>query len=86
MAHTTSLRKVGGSVMLTVPRPLLDQLHLAAGSFVDVGIDNGRLVVEPRARQRYRLEQLLAQCDSSAEIPAEDGDWLAAKPTGRELL
>ncbi len=30
--HTTNLRKVGGSVMLTVPPALLDILHLQAGA------------------------------------------------------
>ncbi|GEC36468.1 antitoxin ChpS [Sinorhizobium meliloti] len=85
--HTTNLRKVGGSVMLAVPRPLLEQLHLVAGSAVDLVVDNGRLVIEPRMRPRYTLEQLLAQCDASAESPAVDRDWLAGRPTtGQELL
>jgi hypothetical protein len=30
--HTTHLRKVGGSVMLTVPLALLDILHLQPGA------------------------------------------------------
>ena len=58
--HTAKLRKVGGSIVLAVPRPLLDQLHLLAGSKVDLGIDNGGLVIAPRARPRYMLDQLLA--------------------------
>lgn len=84
--HTTHLRKVGGSVMLAVPPALLDVLHLAAGAKVGLLVDNGRLVVEPAARPRYTLEELLAQCDASTEIWAEDREWLDGRPVGDELL
>lgn len=84
--HTTNLRKVGGSVMLAVPPALLDVLHLAAGEKVGLAVENGRLVVEPMARPRYTLDELLAQCDASVEISAEDREWLDARPVGGELL
>ena len=84
--HTTSLLEVGGSVMLAVPRQLLDLLELRAGAEVNVGIINGRLVVEPRTRPVYSLEELLAQCDETVSDDAEDRAWLDAKPTGDELL
>ena len=84
--HTTNLRKVGGSVMLTVPPALLDLLKIGAGAKVDIGVENGRLVVEPRTRPRYALDELLAQCDETAAPSAEDRAWVDAKPVGRELL
>jgi antitoxin ChpS len=84
--HTTNLRKVGGSVMLAVPPALLDVLHLAVGAKVGLAIDNGRLVIEPAARPRYTLDELLAQCDASSEVSVEDREWLDARPVGRELL
>jgi antitoxin ChpS len=84
--HTTKLRRVGGSVMLAVPPALLDVLHLAAGAKVGLAVDNGRLVVEPTARPRYSLDELLAQCDASAEVSAEDREWLDGRPVGGELL
>ncbi len=84
--HTTNLRKVGGSVMLAVPPALLDVLHLSAGAKVGMAVDNGRLVIEPQARPRYTLDELLAQCDASANLSAEDQEWLDAKPAGSELL
>jgi antitoxin component of MazEF toxin-antitoxin module len=37
--HTTNLRKVGGSVMLAVPRAILDLLHLEAGATVGLAVD-----------------------------------------------
>ena len=84
--HTTNLRKVGGSIMLAVPPAILDLLHLEAGANVGLAVDNGRLVVEPVRRPRYTLEELLAQCDASAEVTAEEQTWLAGKPVGSELL
>ena len=84
--HTTNLRKVGGSVMLAVPPALLDLLKLRAGVKVDIGIKDGLLIVAPRIRPSYALDELLAQCDETA--PADEGDraWLEAKPVGNELL
>jgi antitoxin ChpS len=32
------------------------------------------------------LDLLLAQCDASAEVSAEDRTWLDSKPVGSELL
>ncbi len=84
--HTTNLRKVGGSVMLAVPPVILELLQLRAGATVGMAVDGGRLVIEPCARPRYSLDELLAQCDSSADAPAEDREWLDAKPVGGELL
>ncbi|MGO9741860.1 MAG: AbrB/MazE/SpoVT family DNA-binding domain-containing protein [Roseiarcus sp.] len=84
--YTTNLRKVGGSVMLAVPPALLDVLNLTAGAKVGLIVDNGRLVVDPKPRPLYTLDQLLAQCDPSAELTAGDVEWLEAKPTGNELL
>ena len=84
--HSTSLRKVGGSVMLAVPPALLDLLNLGIGARVDIGIEDGRLIVAPRTRPSYSLDELLAQCGETA--PADDGDraWLDARPVGNELL
>ena len=84
--HSTKLRKVGGSVMLAVPPALLDVLELRADAKVDIGVENGRLIVAPRTRPTYALSELLAQCDDSAPAGDEDRLWLDAPPVGRELL
>lgn len=84
--HTTSLRKVGGSVMLAVPPALLDVLHLRPGSKVGLAVQNGRLVVEPQQRLRYTLDELLAQCNPKAPRSKEDREWLDSKPGGGELI
>jgi len=84
--HTTNLRKVGGSVMLAVPPALLDLLSLRVGAKVDIGVEDGRLVVEPRTRPSYSLNELLAQCEETDAPSTEDRAWLDSKPVGNELL
>ncbi len=84
--HTTNLRKVGGSVMLAVPPALLDILRLRPGAQVGIAIESGRLVVEPRQRPRYTLDELLAQCNPKKARTKEERKWLSDKPAGAEIL
>ena len=86
MAHPVRLRKVGGSVMLSIPKPMLDALDLGPDAAVGLSIKAGRLVVDPKRRRRYSLDELLAQCKPSARRSREDRDWVAGKPAGRELV
>ncbi|QAU25089.1 antitoxin [Dyella sp. M7H15-1] len=84
--YTTYLRKVGGSVMLAVPPAFLDQLHLQVGATVGLAVDHGRLVVEPNARPRYTLDELLAASDYSQPEAADNREWIDAPAVGGELL
>ena len=84
--HTTSLRKVGGSVMLAVPPALLELLRLRPGAKVGIAVEHGRLIVEPQTRPRYTLQQLLAQCDPKRGRGKEDREWLTGKRAGGELI
>lgn len=86
MSHTTHLRKVGGSIMLAVPPALLDLVDLRPGARVGIAVKNGRLIVEPRPRPRYRLDELLAQCNPKAGRTRRQRPWLAARAAGRELI
>lgn len=86
--HTTTLRKVGGSVMLAVPPALLDILRARSGDRIDIDIENGRLVAQPQRRRRYSLNELLAQCNPKAKAgrSREERDWVSGKSVGRELI
>lgn len=84
--HTTNLRKVGGSVMLSVPPALLDQLHLQVGSTVGLKIDHGVLVIDPIPKKRYTLTELLAASDYSQERTTEEREWIDSPALGGELL
>jgi antitoxin ChpS len=85
--QTSVLRKVGGSVMLSVPPALLETLGLSAGSEVGLAVEDGRLVVRPSAAmKKYTLSELLADCDYSDAPTPDDREWEQAPPQGRELL
>jgi antitoxin ChpS len=84
--HTTNLRKVGGSVMLTLPPAVLDMLYLKAGATVGLEVDGGRLVIEPSPQPHYTLAELLAASDYSEPSSDEDREWIDAPGAGRELL
>ncbi|PIT67932.1 AbrB/MazE/SpoVT family DNA-binding domain-containing protein [Bartonella tribocorum] len=84
--HTTKLRKVGGSIMLSIPPALLDVLHLTENTQVGLAIDNGQLVVKPQSLPSYTLEELLAQCNPSDDFADDDMEWFDTKPVGKELL
>jgi len=72
--------------MLAIPKPMLEALDLAPNGSVGLSIKAGRLIVEPKKRRRYSLDDLLAQCKSKARPSRKDAEWVAGKPTGRELI
>ncbi len=82
--YVTTLRKVGGSVMLALPPAILDLLRLQAGATVAIDVDAGRLVVHPRPR--YTLAELLAASDYSEPQPSEEREWVDAPAVGGELI
>jgi antitoxin ChpS len=83
--YTSTLRKVGGSVMLAVPPAILDLLRLHAGATVGLVVEGERLVIDPNVKPHYTLDELLARCDVNAPISDEDRAWMDIAPLGREL-
>ncbi len=71
--------------MLAIPPALLDELELSADTEVGLAAQAGRLVVEPRTRPRYSLEQLLSEA-KTMRWRADNRTWNAGKATGRELI
>ena len=80
--HTATLRAVGGSVSVTLPRQMLRTLGLDAGAAVAVMVEDGRLVLAP-TRPRYSLAELLAGM-KPGDMPTAPG-WGDAPPVGREV-
>jgi antitoxin ChpS len=72
--------------MLAIPKSVLDALDLAPDASVGLSIKAGRLVIDPKKRRRYSLDELLAQCKSSGRRTREDRRWLDSPPVGRELI
>jgi antitoxin ChpS len=84
---TAILRKLGGSVVMTVPRKVLALVDLDAGSEVKLSVESGRLVVSPQGKPKYRLADLLrASRGKKRPLAAEDLRWLNDGPVGKELI
>jgi antitoxin component of MazEF toxin-antitoxin module len=50
------------------PKPMLDALDLAPDAAVGLSIKSARLVVDPKKRRRYSLDDLLAQCKPAVKL------------------
>ena len=84
---TVTLRNLGGSTVMVVPKKILNLVHLDAGSQVELSVENGRLIVEPRKRPHYTLAELLSRCRPSDLAPRRrDRSWLESSPVGGEVL
>jgi antitoxin ChpS len=83
-----TLRRAGGSLVLTIPKPHVRALGLTEGERMGVSVDEGKLVADPAVREqrRYRLEDLVAQCDPKAPLTEEDEAWFSDRPAGDELV
>ena len=51
---------------------------------VDIDVQQGRLIVAPQKKKRYKLSELLAQCDPTLPITVEEREWLDAGAVGLE--
>ena len=84
---TVTLRNLGGSTVMVVPKKILNLVHLDAGSQVELSVQDGRLIVEPRKQPRYTLAELLSRCRRSDLAPKrKDRSWLRGGPAGGELI
>jgi antitoxin ChpS len=76
--HATNLRKVGGSVMLSIPPAILEQLHLRVGSTVTISLDGEKLIIESSLRPHYTcLFSLLNRARATSMTPLS-GIWCRA--------
>ena len=84
---TVTLRNLGGSVVLAIPRKILKLINLDAGAQVEMSVQEGKLVVEPKRQPHYTLAELLATCtEDNMALTDEDRAWLDANPVGKEAL
>ncbi|QTR47770.1 AbrB/MazE/SpoVT family DNA-binding domain-containing protein [Thiothrix litoralis] len=85
---TATLRTVGNSVAVVIPRQWLSMLGLEAGAKVELSVEGGKLTLQPKAaarRKKYKLADLLAKCDPSAPIPTAVTEWDNMPAAGNEV-
>lgn len=61
---------------MAIPKSMLELVNLHSGSQVNIDVRDGRLIVEPKIKPRYTLAELMAQCDLSQPLIAEEQGWL----------
>ena len=54
-----TVAKWGNSLAVRIPQNLAKELHLAEGAELDLDVVNGSLVMKPRIRKRYSLDELI---------------------------
>jgi len=78
------LRKYGNSTVLALPPAVLKELGLKAGQAMTLAATpDGRITL--MAKRRYKLADLIAQCDLNAPPPVDLEPWNRARPVGREV-
>lgn len=83
MSRTATLRRSGGSVILSIPKAIVDSLAVDAGSVVELTVNGRSLSVTPA--KRTLADRLAASPKSPAQWQRDD-DWLEDAPKGRESL
>lgn len=53
------IAKWGNSLAVRIPQNLAKEINLTEGSEVDFSIVDGSLVIKPKKRKRYSLEELV---------------------------
>jgi antitoxin ChpS len=76
-----TLRKAGGSLVMTVPKAFVDQNGLREGSQVELHLLGKTMTVEAPTRPRYRLADLMAEMPHG--LPRVEG-WDEMPAVGRE--
>jgi len=78
-----TLRRAGGSLVMTVPRAFVEQNQLQEGAKVDLLLEGSRMTISVPRKHRYKLEELLAEMPG--KLPRVEG-WDAMRPVGKEVL
>lgn len=78
-----TLRRAGGSLVMTVPKAFVEQNQLQEGAKVDLLLEGSRMTISVPRKPRYKLEELLAEMPG--ELPRVEG-WDAMRPVGKEVL
>jgi len=78
----TKVQKWGNSLALRIPKSFALNMDIKQNEFVDLSIDDGRLIITPITEKEYSLKELLAGV--SEDNLHEEFD--TGIPVGKELL
>ena len=78
-----TLRRAGGSLVMTVPKAFVEQNGLSDGSQVELQLSGKKMTVEAPVRPRYRLADLMAEMPQG--LPRAEG-WDDMPSVGLESV
>ena len=78
-----TLRSLGGSIAIALPKKLLSSLGLGSGSEVDITVKDGSVIINP-LKKKYTLEEMIAGMEIG-DLPS-DAEWENAQSVGKEAL
>lgn len=64
----STLRRSGGSLVITIPKAFTEQNHLNDGSLVELRLEGEELTIKARKRPRYKLDDLMAEMPEGLPI------------------
>lgn len=76
-----NIQKWGNSAAIRLPAAMLTQIGASIGDAVEVAPEAFRV-----AKPKYKLANLLAQCNTNAPPPADLAAWEAISPVGAEVI
>jgi len=75
------IQRWGNSAAVRLPASILKAMDLGSGDTLEIGVEEGALILTPvKARPRYQLSELLAQCDLNAPQDEELAAWNRRPP------
>lgn len=77
-----SLRRAGGSLVMTVPKVFIEQNGLSDGSQVELRLTGKTMTVEATSKPRYKLVDLMAEMPDG--LPRVSG-WEEMPAVGHEV-
>lgn len=72
----TSLRKMGNSTGMILPKAILDELGLSSGAKVDLRVEDGKVIAEPVKRKVREGWEEAARIIGAEPLTDEERDWL----------
>jgi len=89
----TTLKRAGGSLVVTVPASARNLLELTEGQEMSVSVVGSAVVFEPTPKPRsmhvrrpkYTLDELVADANPDAGLSDEERAWQDEPPVGREV-
>jgi len=74
------VRKWGNSLAVRIPKAFAKDAHLAMGSEVDISLQDGKVVIDPKPKPEYSLRTLLKGVTNRNRHSEID----TGQPVGRE--